>query len=72
MVYTPAAWSCQELFSATITEEHRGILIVLPVRPLDEYKRLNAHFGRLPQMRADVEELKRQVRELLARVDGGT
>jgi len=44
----------------------------VPVRPLDEYKRLNAHFGRLPQMRADVEELKRQVRELLARVDGKT
>ncbi|HKP72182.1 MAG TPA: UDP-3-O-(3-hydroxymyristoyl)glucosamine N-acyltransferase, partial [Pyrinomonadaceae bacterium] len=37
----------------------------VPVRPLDEYKRLNAHFGRLPQMRADVDELRRQVRELL-------
>jgi UDP-3-O-[3-hydroxymyristoyl] glucosamine N-acyltransferase len=36
----------------------------VPVRPLDEYKRLNAHFGRLPQMRAEIEELKRQVREL--------
>jgi UDP-3-O-[3-hydroxymyristoyl] glucosamine N-acyltransferase len=38
----------------------------VPVRPLDEYKRLNAHFGRLPQMRAEIEELKRQVRELSA------
>jgi UDP-3-O-[3-hydroxymyristoyl] glucosamine N-acyltransferase len=41
----------------------------VPVRPLDEYKRLNAHFGRLPQMHADIEELKRQVRELSARAD---
>jgi UDP-3-O-[3-hydroxymyristoyl] glucosamine N-acyltransferase len=40
----------------------------IPVRPLDEYKRLNAHFGRLPQMRAEIDELKRQVRELSARL----
>jgi UDP-3-O-[3-hydroxymyristoyl] glucosamine N-acyltransferase len=38
----------------------------VPVRPLDEYKRLNAHFGRLPQMRAEIEELRRQLKELLA------
>ncbi|HJR09120.1 MAG TPA: UDP-3-O-(3-hydroxymyristoyl)glucosamine N-acyltransferase [Pyrinomonadaceae bacterium] len=41
----------------------------VPVRPLDEYKRLNAYFGRLPQMNADIEELKRQLRELSARAD---
>ncbi len=40
----------------------------VPVRPLEEYKRLNAHFGRLPQMRAEIDELKRQVRELAARL----
>jgi UDP-3-O-[3-hydroxymyristoyl] glucosamine N-acyltransferase len=40
----------------------------VPVRPLDEYKRLNALWGRLPQMRADLEELKRQVRDLTARL----
>ena len=40
----------------------------VPVRPLDEYKRLNAHFGRLPQMRADLDELKRRVRELAERL----
>jgi UDP-3-O-[3-hydroxymyristoyl] glucosamine N-acyltransferase len=40
----------------------------VPVRPLDEYKRLNALWGRLPQMRADLEDLKRQVRELTARL----
>ena len=36
----------------------------VPVRPLDEYKRLNAHFGRLPQMRAEIDELRRQMKEL--------
>ena len=38
----------------------------VPVRPLDEYKKLNAHFGRLPQMRADLDELRRRVAELTA------
>lgn len=41
----------------------------VPVRPLDEYKRLNAHFGRLPQMREEIDALKRQMRELAARLD---
>jgi UDP-3-O-[3-hydroxymyristoyl] glucosamine N-acyltransferase len=36
----------------------------IPARPLDEYKRLNAHWGRLPQMRAEIEELRKQVQEL--------
>ncbi|HYN84792.1 MAG TPA: UDP-3-O-(3-hydroxymyristoyl)glucosamine N-acyltransferase [Pyrinomonadaceae bacterium] len=40
----------------------------VPVRPLDEYKRLNAHFGRLPQMRDDLNELKARVAELEARL----
>ncbi len=38
------------------------------VRPLDEYKRLNAHFGRLPQMRAEIDELHRQMKELKERM----
>ena len=42
----------------------------IPVRPLDEYKRLNAHFGRLPQMRAAIDELRRQLKELLERKAG--
>jgi UDP-3-O-[3-hydroxymyristoyl] glucosamine N-acyltransferase len=41
----------------------------VPVRPLDEYKRLNAHFGRLPQMRAELDELRRRVAELAALVE---
>ncbi|MBA3440354.1 MAG: UDP-3-O-(3-hydroxymyristoyl)glucosamine N-acyltransferase [Pyrinomonadaceae bacterium] len=40
----------------------------VPVRPLDEYKRLNAHWGRLPQMREDLDELRQQVKELAARL----
>ncbi len=41
----------------------------IPVRPLDEYKRLNAHFGRLPRMREEIDQLKKQIRELSARLD---
>ncbi len=41
----------------------------VPVRPLAEYKRLNALWGRLPRMREEIEELKRQVRELTERLD---
>jgi len=36
----------------------------VPVRPLREYKRLNALFGRLPQMKADIDALKEAVRRL--------
>jgi len=41
----------------------------IPARPLEEYKRLNAHWGRLPEMRADVETLRRQMKEVLARLE---
>ena len=44
----------------------------VPVRPLDEYKRLNAHFGRLPQMRAELNELRRRVAELTALLETKT
>ena len=33
----------------------------VPVRPLREYKRLNALFGRLPEMKAEIDTLKREV-----------
>jgi UDP-3-O-[3-hydroxymyristoyl] glucosamine N-acyltransferase len=33
----------------------------VPVRPLREYKRLNALFGRLPDMNADIAALKKEV-----------
>lgn len=41
----------------------------IPARPLDEYKRLNAHWGRLPETRAEVEVLRRQMKEVLARLE---
>jgi UDP-3-O-[3-hydroxymyristoyl] glucosamine N-acyltransferase len=36
----------------------------VPVRPLREYKRLNALFGRLPDMKAEIEALKAEVSRL--------
>jgi UDP-3-O-[3-hydroxymyristoyl] glucosamine N-acyltransferase len=36
----------------------------VPVRPLREYKRLNALFGRLPDMKAEIESLKAEVARL--------
>ncbi len=36
----------------------------VPVRPLREYKRLNALFGRLPNMKEDIERLKEAVAHL--------
>ncbi|MGI8655299.1 MAG: UDP-3-O-(3-hydroxymyristoyl)glucosamine N-acyltransferase, partial [Pyrinomonadaceae bacterium] len=41
----------------------------IPVRPLDEYKRLNAYFGRLPQMHKELKVLREQIRKLAARFD---
>lgn len=38
-----------------------GVWWGIPIQPLDEYKRLNAHLGRLPQMREEIKELKRQL-----------
>lgn len=41
-----------------------GVWWGIPIQPLDDYKRLNAHLGRLPQMRAELKELRERVREL--------
>ncbi|MEP6819189.1 MAG: UDP-3-O-(3-hydroxymyristoyl)glucosamine N-acyltransferase [bacterium] len=41
-----------------------GVWWGIPIQPLDEYKRLNAHLGRLPQMREEIKELKKQLDEL--------
>jgi len=41
-----------------------GVWWGIPIQPLDEYKRLNAHLGRLPQMRAEIKELRRELEEL--------
>jgi UDP-3-O-[3-hydroxymyristoyl] glucosamine N-acyltransferase len=41
-----------------------GVWWGIPIQPLDEYKRLNAHLGRLPQMREEIKELRKQLEEL--------
>jgi UDP-3-O-[3-hydroxymyristoyl] glucosamine N-acyltransferase len=38
----------------------------VPVRPLREYKRLNAHFSRLPEMKKEIDALKKEVSLLQA------
>jgi UDP-3-O-[3-hydroxymyristoyl] glucosamine N-acyltransferase len=45
-----------------------GVWWGTPVQPLEEYKRLNALWGRLPRMRDEIAELKRQVKELTERL----
>lgn len=46
-----------------------GVWWGIPIQPLDEYKRLNAHVGRLPQMREEIKELKRRLEELKKSAD---
>ena len=46
-----------------------GVWWGTPVQPLEEYKRLNALWGRLPRMREEIQELKRQLKELSERLD---
>ena len=46
-----------------------GVWWGTPIQPLEEYKRLNALWGRLPRMREEISELKRQVSELIARLE---
>ena len=45
-----------------------GVWWGIPIQPLDEYKRINAHMGRLPQMREEIKELRRKVQELEEKV----
>jgi UDP-3-O-[3-hydroxymyristoyl] glucosamine N-acyltransferase len=49
-----------------------GVWWGTPIQPLEEYKRLNALWGRLPRMREEIQELKRQVKELIERLDDKT
>ncbi|MEP6637398.1 MAG: UDP-3-O-(3-hydroxymyristoyl)glucosamine N-acyltransferase [Acidobacteriota bacterium] len=41
-----------------------GVWWGIPIQPLDEYKRLNAHVGRLPRMREEIKELRGRLEEL--------
>ncbi|MFL6331945.1 MAG: UDP-3-O-(3-hydroxymyristoyl)glucosamine N-acyltransferase [Pyrinomonadaceae bacterium] len=46
-----------------------GVWWGTPVQPLEEYKRLNALWGRLPRMREEIQELKRRLKELTERLE---
>lgn len=41
-----------------------GVWWGIPIQPLDEYKRLNAHLSRVPHMREELKELRARVKEL--------
>jgi len=41
-----------------------GVWWGVPIMPLDEYKRRNAHLSRLPELREEVKELRRRLEEL--------
>jgi UDP-3-O-[3-hydroxymyristoyl] glucosamine N-acyltransferase len=41
-----------------------GVWWGIPIQPLDAYKRLNAHLGRLPHLREEVKALQERVAEL--------
>ena len=46
-----------------------GVWWGIPVQPLDEYKRMNAHMNRLPQMREEIKRLREDVEELKKKLD---
>ena len=41
-----------------------GVWCGMPARPLDEFKTLNAYYGRLPEMWQEIKELRERIREL--------
>lgn len=41
-----------------------GVWWGIPVQPLDDYKRMNAHMNRLPQMRDEIKRLREELEEL--------
>jgi UDP-3-O-[3-hydroxymyristoyl] glucosamine N-acyltransferase len=41
-----------------------GVWWGIPVQPLNQYKRLNAHLSRVPQMREEIKALKERIAEL--------
>ena len=46
-----------------------GVWWGIPVQPLDEYKRMNAHLNRLPQMRDEIKRLLEEMQELRDKLD---
>ena len=41
-----------------------GVWWGIPVQPLDDYKRMNAHLNRLPQMRDEIKKLQKEIEDL--------
>ena len=46
-----------------------GVWWGIPIQPLDEYKRMNAHMNRLPQMREEIKKLHEEIEELREKLD---
>jgi UDP-3-O-[3-hydroxymyristoyl] glucosamine N-acyltransferase len=46
-----------------------GVWWGIPVQPLDQYKRMNAHLNRLPQMREEIKRLQQEIAELRKQLD---
>jgi UDP-3-O-[3-hydroxymyristoyl] glucosamine N-acyltransferase len=45
-----------------------GVWWGIPVQPLDQYKRMNAHMNRLPEMRENLKRLEAEIEELKKKV----
>jgi len=41
-----------------------GVWWGIPVQPLEDYKRLNAHLSRVPRMREEIKELREEIKQL--------
>jgi UDP-3-O-[3-hydroxymyristoyl] glucosamine N-acyltransferase len=48
-----------------------GVWWGIPVQPLDEYKRMNAHMNRLPQMREELKRLQEEIEQLKEKLSRG-
>ena len=46
-----------------------GVWWGIPVQPLDQYKRMNAHMNRLPQMRDEIKKLQEEIENLREQLD---
>src|SRR6476660_7320751 len=46
-----------------------GVWWGIPVQPLDQYKRMNAHINRLPEMREHLKRLEKQIEELRQKLE---
>lgn len=44
-----------------------GVWWGIPIQPLDDYKRLNAHISRVPEMREEIRQLKRELQDIKKR-----